>query len=59
MSSKQIGVPKLKVLSSKTKTSDTYYLEWKWFSGENDTAIGEAGDVEYVLKINIKAEQEL
>lgn len=52
----QLNISKI---SSKAKTSDTYYLEWKWFSGENDTAIGEAGDVEYVLKINIKAEQDL
>ena len=46
-------------ISSKTKTSDTYYLEWKWFSSENDTAIGKSGDVDYTLKINIKAEQDL
>lgn len=49
----------LNKISSKSKTSDTYYLEWKWFSGENDTAIGEAGDVEYALNINIKAEQDI
>ena len=42
-----------------TKKSDTYYLEWKWFSGENDTLIGEKGNVEYSLKIDIKAEQNL
>ena len=46
-------------VSSKTKTSDTYYLEWKWFSSDNDTAIGEKGSVDYTLKINIKADQEL
>ena len=49
----------LNKISLKSKTSDTYYLEWKWFSGENDTAIGEAGNVEYALKINIKAEQDI
>lgn len=40
-----------------TKKSDTYYLEWKWFSSDNDTLIGEADNVNYSLKINIKAEQ--
>jgi len=43
----------------KTKTSDTYYLEWKWFSSDNDTLIGESGNVDYSLKIDIKAVQEL
>jgi len=46
-------------ISLKTEKSDTYYLEWKWFSSENDTEVGAAGDVDYSLKINIKAEQEI
>ena len=36
--------------------NDTYYLEWKWISSENDTQIGEMGNVNYGLKIEIKAE---
>lgn len=42
-----------------SKSSDTYYLEWKWFSSENDTLIGEIGNANYALKINIKAVQDL
>ncbi len=45
------------VSSIKTKTSDTYYLEWMWFDDENDTKIGEATDADYNIKINIKATQ--
>ncbi len=41
-----------------TTGSHTYYLEWKWFSSANDTAIGEKGNVNYNLGINIKAEQD-
>lgn len=40
-----------------SNNSETYYLEWKWFSSDNDTKIGEAIDVNYELKINIKAMQ--
>ena len=36
--------------------SDTYYLEWKWISSENDTQIGKTIDANYGLKIEIKAE---
>ena len=36
--------------------SDTYYLEWKWISSSNDTSIGESGDANYSLKIDVKAE---
>lgn len=39
------------------KNSDTYYLEWKWFESDNDTAIGKKDDVKYNLKINVKAEE--
>lgn len=41
-----------------TTGSHTYYLEWKWFSSDNDTAIGEKGNVNYNLGIYIKAEQD-
>ena len=36
--------------------SDTYYLEWKWVSSDNDTEVGKAGNATYTLKINIDAE---
>ena len=36
--------------------NDTYYLEWKWFSSENDTKVGKALNADYGLKIEIKAE---
>ena len=39
-----------------SKTSDTYYLEWKWFSSDNDTEIGKNPNANYSLKIDIKAE---
>jgi len=39
----------------KTTTSDTFYLEWKWFSSDNDTQIGEKANADYSLNINIKA----
>jgi len=39
--------------SSKT---DTYYLEWKWISSDNDTEIGKNSNSTYELKIDIKAE---
>jgi hypothetical protein len=39
-----------------SKTNDTYYLEWKWISSENDTEIGTNPDATYELKIEIKAE---
>ena len=42
-----------------SKTSDTYYLEWKWFSSDNDNLIGKTGNVKYSLKIDIKAVQDL
>ena len=35
---------------------DTYYLEWKWISSENDTAIGKESDAKYGLKIKVEAE---
>ena len=44
-----------------TKSSDTYYLEWKWVgdSDSNDTLIGQnanSNDIEYKLEIKIEAE---
>lgn len=38
-------------------SSDTYYMEWKWVESSNDTAVGEADNAEYSLKINIGALQ--
>ena len=35
---------------------DTYYLEWKWFSGDNDTMAGKNPNNAYKLKIEVKAE---
>ena len=35
---------------------DIFYLEWKWISSDNDTSIGEVGNANYMLKIDIKAE---
>lgn len=48
---------KLNDVNLTTKDSDTYYLEWKWFSSNNDTEIGEKGYANYSLKINMKAVQ--
>ena len=39
-----------------SKTNDTYYLEWKWISSENDTEIGANPNSKYELKIYIEAE---
>ncbi len=39
-----------------SKTNDTYYLEWKWFSSSNDTEIGLDPNSKYGLKIDIEAE---
>ncbi len=36
--------------------NDTFYLEWKWFSSDNDTEIGANPNSYYGLKIEIKAE---
>lgn len=38
------------------ESNDTYYLEWKWVSSDNDTEIGKNPDVNYNLKIKVKAE---
>ena len=44
-----------------TKSSTTYYLEWKWVgdNDNNDTSVGEkakSSTVDYDLKINVEAE---
>jgi len=36
-------------------SSDTYLLEWKWVSSDNDTSIGQNGAT-YGLQINVEAE---
>ena len=36
--------------------SDTFYLEWKWISSDNDTEIGSNPESFYGLKIDIKAD---
>ncbi len=36
--------------------NDTYYLEWKWISSDNDTQIGKNINSNYELKIEVKAE---
>lgn len=39
-----------------SSSSDTFELEWKWFSSSNDTQIGTTLDASYSLKIEVKAE---
>lgn len=39
-----------------SKKNDTYYLEWKWISSNNDTEIGANPNSKYELKIDIEAE---
>lgn len=36
--------------------SDTYYLEWKWVSSDNDTLVGNNINSNYQLKIEMNAE---
>ncbi|MBR2678612.1 MAG: hypothetical protein IKE63_04265 [Bacilli bacterium] len=38
-----------------SKKSDTFYLEWKWVSSDNDNQAGKA-QANYKLKINVEAE---
>lgn len=40
-----------------TGSSDTYYLEWKWFEGSNDNSIGEDINSKYRLSIEIRTVQ--
>ena len=37
-------------------SNDTFYLEWKWISSDNDTQIGKTSGAYYGLKIEVKAE---
>ena len=43
-------------MSLNSGKNDTYYLEWKWISSSNDTAIGKSPEAKYGLKIEIDAE---
>jgi hypothetical protein len=49
----EINISNLKLDSS---NKETYYLDWKWFSSDNDTEIGKQKNVGYKLDITIKAE---
>lgn len=40
----------------KGNENDTYYLEWKWISSDNDTKVGKTPNANYELKIEVKAE---
>ena len=40
----------------KGNKNDTYYLEWKWVSSDNDTKVGKTPNASYGLKIEVKAE---
>ena len=40
-----------------TKKSETYYLEWKWISGENDALIGNQLNSKYQLKMKMEADE--
>ena len=35
---------------------DTYYLDWKWISSDNDTSIGQKPEANYGLRIEVEAE---
>lgn len=41
-----------------SSSDHTYYLEWKWFSSDNDTAIGANPSSKYKLNIVISAESQ-
>ena len=40
-----------------SNSTDTYYLEWKWYSRSNDNSIGEDINSKYGLSIDIRAVQ--
>ena len=46
----------LKDINLATSKSETYYLDWKWVSSENDTQVGSAEDAGYKLSIEINSE---
>ena len=48
---------KQKAIRLNSKSSDTYYLEWKWFEGSNDNSIGSNPSSKYGLSIDISAVQ--
>lgn len=41
----------------KNGSDDVYFLEWKWFDSDNDTAIGEMDYADYKLNIKVTAIQ--
>lgn len=43
---------------SNANTDQIYYLQWKWFSSENDSSIGADPDSKYKLTIYITAESQ-
>ena len=48
-------------ISINSNSKDTYYLEWKWISSDNDTNIGlqaQNTDINYDLKILVEAVSE-
>lgn len=53
-----VSASELKLLEYQLNSgaSDTYYLEWKWVSSSNDTAIGNNPSSNYKLSIEINAE---
>lgn len=50
----ELSQEKIKLNSNST---DTYYLEWKWFSSSNDNSVGSNINSKYGLSIDIKAVQ--
>lgn len=42
-------------ISLAKSNTHTYYLEWKWFSSDNDTSIGNTLNTDYKLDISITA----
>ena len=53
VSASELNVSELLLNSN---SNDTYYLEWKWVSSDNDTEIGKTANATYGLKIELKAE---
>lgn len=57
--SEWVSADKLELIEKylEKKTLIPYSLEWQWFDGNNDSAIGENSNSSYKLKINIFAEE--
>lgn len=53
VSANEVNVSEILLNSNAT---DTYYLEWKWVSSDNDTQIGKTLNANYGLKIKVEAE---